>query len=135
MAEVRDQQTDEEGAPDFGVGGAAEDEGFAEREAEVEVAELGEGDGGGERDGEEFGRGCRVSVGEVDRGGECGVEGADEGDEGLDVEEEGGVVKGEGGGEGHGAGCWARHPGLVLTLRRCVRWSRGRQSCDEQMLR
>ena len=37
MANIRNEQAEEEGAPDPEIGGCAEDEGFIEGEAEVEV--------------------------------------------------------------------------------------------------
>ncbi|RFU31791.1 hypothetical protein B7463_g4553, partial [Scytalidium lignicola] len=50
MAEISEQQAEEQGAPDAEVGGAAQDQGFVEGEEEVEVCELGEDYGGRERD-------------------------------------------------------------------------------------
>ena len=37
MANVRDEQAEEEGAPDPEIGGSAQDKGFIECEAEIEV--------------------------------------------------------------------------------------------------
>lgn len=37
MANIRDEQADDEGAPDLEIGGCAQDEGFIEGEAEIEV--------------------------------------------------------------------------------------------------
>ena len=37
MANIRDEQADEESAPDLEIGGRAQDEGFIEGEAEIEV--------------------------------------------------------------------------------------------------
>lgn len=51
MAEISHQQTKQEDFPDAQIRGAAEDEGFVEREEEIQVCELCEGDVAGERDG------------------------------------------------------------------------------------
>lgn len=88
MAKVRDQEHEEEGAPDFEVVGGAEDEGLVEREREVQVAELAEDDVHAGREGGGGRVGGRVGHLEVLLWGEEGGDGADEGRDRFDVEEE-----------------------------------------------
>ena len=66
MAQVGDEQAEEQGAPDAAVGRRAQDEGFDEGEAEVQVRELAEHDRRAGRDAG-FG-GAAGEVGEVEVG-------------------------------------------------------------------
>lgn len=92
MAEVGDEEAEQHGAPDGGVGRGAQDEGLVEGEEQVQVGQLRQHDGGAGRDGgrpQHWQRG-RGGVGQeqVVALAQVGEEGADEGRDGLYVEEE-----------------------------------------------